>query len=297
MKFRIFWALVAVIFMGGMVSEPAEAKRFGKGGFGKTYKSSPFKSASPEKKQAGQDKNADAAAAGNQNNFANKAAGGRKGGMMGGLFGGLLAGGLLAYMFGSGAFEGVQFMDILLLAIIAFIAFKLLKRFMVPPQPATQGPNVYRESPEPSAVDMPNQQGAAPVQASAAQDTPMNLPEGFDVNGFLQGAIEHYHTVQKAWNEGNLETLAEYVSPAYFAQIKSEREEMSEAPVTEIIDLEAELVRADQHDGVQALSILFKGLCKDITEGSEDGIFDVWHLEKSSDQPGASWLIVGIEAQ
>ncbi len=46
---------------------------------------------------------------------------------MGGILGGLLAGGLLAALFGSGAFEGIQFMDILIIAVLAFILFKIFR--------------------------------------------------------------------------------------------------------------------------------------------------------------------------
>ncbi|MGR5470930.1 Tim44 domain-containing protein, partial [Vibrio astriarenae] len=49
-----------------------------------------------------------------------------KKGLMGGLLGGLLAGGLLAAFFG-GSFEGIQFMDILIIGLIAFVIFKLMR--------------------------------------------------------------------------------------------------------------------------------------------------------------------------
>ena len=50
---------------------------------------------------------------------------------MGGLLGGLLAGGLFAYLLGSGAFEGLQGMDFLLIALLALggvFLFRALRR-------------------------------------------------------------------------------------------------------------------------------------------------------------------------
>jgi predicted lipid-binding transport protein (Tim44 family) len=38
-------------------------------------------------------------------------------------------------------------------------------------------------------------------------------------------------------------------------------------------------------------------LCKDELEKSEDGIFDVWHLERDLNNDDAPWIVVGIEAE
>ncbi|MEK9766699.1 MAG: Tim44 domain-containing protein, partial [Thalassolituus sp.] len=105
--------LSAMILMLGVVNE-AQAKRFGSGGFGKAF---PTKSAPAPQKQTPQKSTPDGA----------KQAAAGKGGLMGGMLGGLLAGGLFAYLLGSGAFEGLQIMDMLLFAGIAFLLFKLLK--------------------------------------------------------------------------------------------------------------------------------------------------------------------------
>lgn len=108
----IITAFTAFFLMFAVVSE-ADAKRFGGGGFGKSYKTSPFasKKAAPAKKDQQQ-------------------AGQKKGGMMGGLMGGLLAGGIFAALLGSGAFEDIQIMDMIIMAALAFLAFKLFKGFM-----------------------------------------------------------------------------------------------------------------------------------------------------------------------
>lgn len=67
-----------------------------------------------------------------KNDAANPASSAKKG-LMGGLLGGLLAGGLLAAFFG-GAFEGIQFMDILIMGLIAFVIFKLMRAFLASKQ-------------------------------------------------------------------------------------------------------------------------------------------------------------------
>lgn len=283
--FLTFLTSFCLIF--ALVGE-AHAKRFGGGGFGKSHKTTPFfkKKSEPQKqqqKQAGQNSTT------------------KKSGMMGGLLGGLLAGGLFAALLGSGAFEGIQFMDIALMALLAFIALKVFRAMAgAQRQPAAQSAGYAAQPQQRQSFDMPKEGPTAghAFDATPVQDeTPYNLPQGFDQAAFVEGALEHYRTVQQAWNDGNLEIIEEYVSAPLFAGLKQQRERLMVPPQTEIINLTAEIVRADQNGAVAEISILFRGLCKDELEKSEDGIFDTWHLERDINKEGASWIIVGIEAE
>ncbi len=111
---RLF-SLVALLMVSVAITPIAEAKKFGGGkSFGKSYKTAP----APKQQQqntntVGKDQTT-------------KTQSSSKKGLMGGLLGGLLAGGLLAAFFG-GAFEGIQFMDILIIGLIAFVIFKLMR--------------------------------------------------------------------------------------------------------------------------------------------------------------------------
>ncbi|CUS40901.1 MAG: preprotein translocase subunit Tim44 [Thalassobium sp.] len=266
----VFSAFIFLISVSG----EAQAKRFGGGGFGKTY-STPYKSAQPAKPSS--------QPASNQP--------GRKGGLMGGMLGGLLAGGLFAYLLGSGAFEGIQLMDILLLAGAFFVIMRLLKGIRGP-QPAHAGHAHARQSFD----QTPNTNSTSSFQGNGHQ-APLDLPENFDVRGFIDGSLEHYRSVQQAWNDGNLDLIREYVAADLYAALAAQRNRLMVPPKTEVLDLEAEIVRAEESDGVRHISILFKGRCRDELEKSEDGIFDIWHLERDLSSDNSPWLVVGIEAQ
>lgn len=293
----LFVLCLSVFLSVGFVAE-ADAKRFGKGGFGKSFKTSPFKKQSSPFQQKKADKTDNGSASGNQNNAvpskaapANGAAKGK--GMMGGLMGGLLAGGIFAYLLGSGAFEGIQFMDIILMLLVAFIAFKLIRGFARPAPAAAAG---YGQSPQREPVQTQFRQ-AQTEQSTSDSQVPMNVPPGFNQNAFLDGSLSHYRTLQEAWNKGDLNLVSEYVAPDLYAELHNQRKSMDVAPQTEILDLEAELIRADRTESAYELSILFRGRCKDEVEGSEDGIFDVWHLQKDANKEDAPWMIIGIEAE
>ncbi|MFY0641301.1 MAG: Tim44 domain-containing protein [Bermanella sp.] len=268
---------VLSVFLAGIlamtVAEPASAKKFGSGGFGKAFKTSPFKKQTPASPNK---------AAPN----AEKSKGMRPG--MGGLMGGLLAGGIFAYLLGSGAFEGLQFMDILLFALIGFVLFKLFAR----PKQQQQYAGMQR-----SGFDQSHQQAPAfqaQSSGSTSESIPLVFPDGFDATAFEKGALDHFALVHKAWDEGEFSTVAEYVDPSLLEQLKQQRAQYAAKLDNKIIDLSADIVRAEPITQGHRLSILFRGLMKDMQSNEEHGVFDVWHLEKG---PSNTWLIVGIEAE
>jgi predicted lipid-binding transport protein (Tim44 family) len=288
----IITLFTAFFLMFALVSQ-AEAKRFGGGGFGKTFKTSPFasKKATPAKKDQQQ-----------------QPAGQKKSGLMGGLMGGLLAGGIFAALLGSGAFEDIQVMDMIIIALLAFLAFKLFKGFMSSRQPAhprmagDEG-NQHRhrfEMPRDADTGQKTPAEEEPEIQSTAfnqNEVPFNLPEGFDQQGFIEGSLNHYRIVQESWNKGDLDVIREYVSPELFAALSQQRSQLTLSPKTEVVDLNAEIVRADQAGDSAEISILFRGVCKDELEKTQEGIFDIWHLQRDLNTENADWVIVGIETE
>ncbi|MGB0467837.1 MAG: hypothetical protein ACPGF7_09955 [Pontibacterium sp.] len=125
-------SLMVVLVSFGFTAEYAEAKKFGGGSsLGKSFSFSKQKKAPPPTQKA-----APTAAS------KTAAAPAKKRGGFGGLMGGLLAGGLLAALFMGGGFDGIQFMDILLLVGGAFLIFKIIsmiRQSKKTPQYATDG--------------------------------------------------------------------------------------------------------------------------------------------------------------
>ncbi|PCK29674.1 Tim44 domain-containing protein [Pseudoalteromonas piscicida] len=213
-----------------------------------------------------------------------------KKGIMAGVLGGLLAGGLIAAMLGDD-FEGFQFLEMILLAAAAFLIFKLVKGMLAKKQqPSYAGaPNMgnYNAQPQQFQAQAPSSGGFG------ASSVPMNLPRDFDINGFLQGARQHYQTLQVAWNNNDFATVAEYVSPELVEEFKRQRAAHDEVK-TEVMFVDAELVRADTQPHIWEVSIKFTGKYRDLGDMQEEPILEVWHLERKT-AGDAPWLIVGIE--
>ncbi|MFH4615224.1 Tim44 domain-containing protein [Vibrio diabolicus] len=287
---RLF-SIVALLMFTVAVTPIAEAKKFGGSkSFGKSYKTAP----APKQQQqntntVGKDQTAKSSS---------------KKGLMGGLLGGLLAGGLLAAFFG-GAFEGIQFMDILIIGLIAFVIFKLMRGMLG----AKQGSmNQHRQQPafggSASKFEQPNMQNFEQQPNTnnggfggfgAQTDVPHNYPPGFDQAAFINGSREHYRILQGAWNHNQLETIEEYVSPSLFEDLKAERAKLDGEQHTDVMYVDAEIVRADYDANKAQLSLQFSGRYRDTVEGVEEEIEDIWHLERDLTVPNAPWLIVGIQ--
>ena len=277
--------MLAMIFAVSLVTSPVvEAKKFGGSkSIGKSHKTAP---AQP--------------AATNTPTTAPAGAPGKKG-MMGGMLGGLLAGGLLAALFMGGGFENIQIMDILIMALVAFVLFKIVRTVMASKAGAQQrpayagasqsSPNMQREAAEQTGTANSGSNGFG----QAASDVPFDLPAGFDLPGFLEGARSHYKTLQLAWNENDLSKIQEYVSIDLYNELNSQRRELTGDQHTEVMFLDAELVRATHNANLAEVSVKFSGRYRDTVEGVEEEIKEVWHLERNVTQANSPWLIVGIE--
>ncbi|ABM26551.1 import inner membrane translocase, subunit Tim44 [Shewanella sp. W3-18-1] len=284
--------MLAMIFAVSLVTSPVvEAKKFGGSkSIGKSHQTAP---AQP--------------AATNTPTTAPAGAPGKKG-MMGGMLGGLLAGGLLAALFMGEGFENIQFMDILIIGLLAFVLFKIVRTVMASkagaqPRPAYAGagqpnPNFQRQQAEQTGFASNatnNANSGSHGFAQAASDVPFNLPAGFDLPGFLEGARSHYKTLQLAWNENDLSKIQEYVSIELFNELSNQRRELVGDQHTEVMFLDAELVRATHTANLAEVSVKFSGRYRDTVEGVEEDIKEVWHLERNVAQANSPWLIVGIE--
>ena len=279
----------------------AEAKRLGSGkSFGQSYKTAPAYAPPTSARPA---------PTANATNPARPPFGG----MLGGMMGGLLAGGLLGALFAGGGFQGIQMMDVLILGGIGFLLFKLMSARRGPATAATAAPRglgaaAFDTAPSRRVFDIPHighgtaaQPAATATGVSAstgfgAEEVPFNFPPGFDLNNFLLGAREHYRTLQTAWNTADFDQISEYTVPSLVAELRAERASLGGDQHTEVLFVDAEIVRADVLATRAELSVKFTGSYRDKVEGTEEGFVDIWHLSRDTASTGAPWMIVGIES-
>lgn len=279
-------AMVALVLFTVTTSPIADAKKFGGGkSFGKSFKTA------PAPKHTNQNTNSIKK---------DQASPGSKRGLLGGLMGGLLAGGLLAAFFG-GAFEGIQFMDILIIGLVVYVAMRFLRGTLAAKAGSLNQQQAY------SSASSGYQRESSPFQnfeqpvsnsgfgSNGYSEVPHNFPPGFDQAAFINGAREHYRILQGAWNHNQLDTIQEYVSLSLYQELVQERSKLVGEQHTDVMYVDAEIVRADYDATKAQLSLQFSGRYRDAVEGIEEDIEDIWHLERDLSQANAPWLIVGIQ--
>ncbi|BBB28952.1 Tim44 domain-containing protein [Neptunomonas japonica] len=281
---NVLLAVFMMFFTLSIVAPEAQAKRLG-GGFslGKSFSSPKKVSPSPTQQKAPA-QNASGSSA-KKSGF----------GGMGGMLGGLLAGGLLASLFMGGAFDGIQMMDILMIAAFAFIAFKLfamMRKTQVTPSYAGAQHRSMEPAQEPSETHHFTPMSAANTQLS---EPDLVLPKWFNKVTFLDGAREHFTHLQSSWDKQDWDDIATYTSEELFEQLKQERSKYPAEQHTEVVSVMSELINfIDNQDHVVA-SINFYGWLKESGDQQTSEFNEIWHLTRNMAEENASWHIVGIE--
>ena len=201
-----------------------------------------------------------------------------------GPFAGLLAGGLLASLFFGGAFDGIRFLDILLVAGIAFLVFRFIARRR---QATAGGPSQRREQATPAAVFRGSSSGADSQPAAFSPQ-----PEWFDKERFLGGAKEHFMTLQRAWDNNDFKEIQEYVTPERYNLLREERAAQPANTRTEILRLCAELGDIREHDSQAEATVIFHGVLDE--NGEQNEFNETWHLIREL-REDAPWYVQGIE--
>ncbi|OCX94397.1 MAG: hypothetical protein BCV62_16590 [Pseudomonas sp. K35] len=256
----------------------AHAKRFGGG---KSFGSAP----SHQTRQAPQQTQAAPNQAGRQTPAAASGASRWLGPLAG-----LAAGGLLASMFMGDGFEGIQFMDILIFGVIAFLLFRFLAARRRQQQPAMAGH-------APMQRDMPQQPStsifggsAAPVAAAPV----INAPAWFNEQSFIAAAREHFLSLQQHWDANEMDKISEFVTPQLLGFLKQERAEIGDAyQSTYIDDLQIQLDGVDDDADKTTATLTFTGTAKTSRFDQGEPFSESWRMERAQGE-NQPWLVAGI---
>ncbi|MFZ5465733.1 MAG: Tim44 domain-containing protein [Pseudomonadota bacterium] len=292
---KILPFLTALIIGLGLSLQPVEAKRLGAGQSMGQQKQSFAREATPP--SAPTSATTGTAATGAAAAGATTTASGASKWM--GPLAGLAAGGLLAALFFGGAFEGIQVMDILLIALLAFGIFMVI-RMMRAKAAQAQQPAGYQYA---AAGGAPYGTAQQPVQTAPVASTGFDrsrtalsdTPAWFDEHGFLQGARNHFLTLQMAWDANDMEKVREYFTPDMFEQLRAQRAEIGDANnTTDVQSLDAQLLDLVREGDVIVASVLFQGRVREDGNMPED-IAEIWHVQHAADSAQGDWLISGIQ--
>jgi predicted lipid-binding transport protein (Tim44 family) len=296
----LFFTLLITFALSISAIPDAEAKRFGSiKSFGSksSYNKSFSRKSAP--KTASQQK------AYNQNQSARQAMS-KRGGLMG-MLGGLALGGLLGALFFGGAFENINFMDLLIFGGIAYLLFKLFaaKKSRQQPQAAYNRSN-HSTQQSSSPLDVENNYLRNSQQADADFDSgshsehfnsesTSNYPKDFDEKEFLEGAKGAYRMLQSAWDNKELAEIRGLSTDKVFAEIQYQMQEMEGENQTDVLKVEAQLLEIREAGSRLEATVLFDTLLREEKDARPQQVREVWTFikQKSSQQP--KWYLDGLQ--
>jgi len=287
----IFMLATAMMFM---VVGDADARRFGGGrSFGKSYSSA--KPATPSKSSSSSANRSNANSSGQRSGASRWL----------GPLAGLAAGGLLASMFMGDGFEGIQFMDILLIGGLIFGVIFLLKKM--------RGGGLQRQQYAAGAAGAAGGQGGSHSSGFQIPGIGSNLggggggadsednglsqqaPDWFDPDGFLKGARQQFMTMQKAWDERDMDAIRETVTPEMYQQLAAERDSLPSDNHTEVVTLNSDILGYTYEPSRVVVSVAMSGLIKEQVGAQPQAFDEVWHVQRSTSDPSANWYVAGIQ--
>lgn len=305
--------IVLTLSIGGI--SDVEAKRLGGGrSFGsKSIYSSPYRRSTTS--QPGRSANQQQAY---QQNQAARQRMSRRGGLMG-MLGALALGGLLGSLFFGGAFEGFNFMDILVFGGIAYLLYRLFaaKAGQNRQAPAYgreqyseyQEPMNHRDS-EPSYgggnqagfdTDLlfgKDKKGASPSQTNLQPDAEFSqtsAPAGFDEREFLRGAENAFRMLQKAWDHRDLAAIRGLTTDKVFAEIQDQLHASSEHNQTDVLKLHTELLDIREVGAELEAVVLFDTIIRENADEQAAQVREVWHFVKPKNSLQSKWYLDGIQ--
>ncbi|WP_042266403.1 Tim44 domain-containing protein [Paraburkholderia heleia] len=321
-KLSISWArrigvltLAGVMIAGSLASFDAEARRMGGGrSFGKQSSVASQRSTTPPPAQPSPTNPAQQAGAQRAPGTpaptpAPAPARNRWLGPIAGLAAGLGIAALLSH-FGLGeAFAGMM-ANMIVIAIIAFIAVWLIRKFMSrrrAAEPAYQGGYASNslntssggyQPQEPRYTAPPTGQYLAPEANPLTTphiDTPSAIPAGFDTEAFVRNAKVYFVRLQAAWDAGNMDDIREFTTPEMFAEIRVDLAGRGAQPnQTDVVQLNADLLGVEERGSEYLASVRFSGLIREAMGEPAAPFVEVWNLSKSRTS-GEGWLLAGIQ--
>jgi len=197
--------------------------------------------------------------------------------------------------------EAFQYLDILILAIIAGIVLLRLRSVL--------GRRTGHEKTDKSSFnyETPQQtQTEKVIEIKPESDTSSREDGWFDKDDFLKGASNAYETIVTNFENGNKEALKPLLSSDVmesFSSVIDERNSKSESVEFNFIGIEkSEIVHKDLKKNPMEVSVRFISEMITCIKNSKDEVIsgslnqvqkitDVWTFEKNQKSKGSNWLL------
>lgn len=215
-----------------------------------------------------------------------------------GMLGGLALGGLLGALFFGGAFEGIKFLDIVIIGAIVAALFFFLRRRAAPvvAQPAYAGSG---GAPMPDYNEPFGQESSSVPLASPAGSA---LRPDIDASFFIPAAKEIYVRMQQAWDHGDTEDIRKFCTAEIADRIAQDMKHGT-TNRTEVATLQAEIADSWIESDLEWAAVHFSAMLREQTldsagatvEDQTSEVNEIWIFQHKPDSDDPTWYLAGIQ--
>ena len=131
--------------------------------------------------------------------------------------------------------------------------------------------------------------------ARAPGAAPPKVPPGFDTEAFLRQARVQFKALQAAWDEADLDTIADVTTPQMLEEIRRDLAGRRAAQdPTQVLRLDANLLEVVTEGNQHWASVRFSGLIREEGNEAPKPFDETWNLLKPIDGT-SGWLLAGIQ--
>ncbi len=225
--------------------------------------------------------------------------------------GGLALGGLLGAMFFGGGFEHINFLDMLIFGVIAFMLFKFMAARRGSASAAATPAGGFRgyergsdgnefdagydRRPASAGFNTDIMSGKTGGRIPVGPEVP-TMPADFEAAAFLEGAKSAYRMMQNAWDAGDLADLRGLTTDKVFAELQDQLRARGDARnQTDLLKVEAEVLEVRDVGQYREVAVLFDVLMRETPDACPGQVREVWHFTRSRNSRQPTWFLDGIQ--
>ncbi|MCG7757390.1 MAG: Tim44-like domain-containing protein [Nitrosomonas sp.] len=273
----------------GLLAFDAEAKRMGGGkNIGTQRQSVNQQQAAPNTQKAAP--------------AATPAAAPSAGSKWGGALAGLAAGGLLAALFMGGAFENINMMDFVIMALLIGVVFFVIRMLRKPRAEHAASMQYSGMGAAAGTQDRFNTPPfTAPAETASGEDSGSayqqpNIPADFKVEPFIRNAKASFIRLQAAHDRGDINEIRDFTTAEMLAEISEQMQERGDTQQkSEVMFIDANLLEVETTEDMAIASVRFTGQLRELPNGEPEAFDEIWHVQKDLKDPNATWLLSGIQ--
>ncbi|CAK0773413.1 putative lipid-binding transport protein (Tim44 family) [Gammaproteobacteria bacterium] len=208
---------------------------------------------------------------------------------------GLAAGGLLASLFLGHGFEGLQFLDILIILGLGVGIYFLVRTLRGRNQIASSEERLATVG-EVNAARFQNSDFGSGLTNTGVNARPLDVNHlaWFNEESFLKNARTYFLSLQSAWDANRMEEIEEYVTPELYRELVSQRATLG-PNFTEVVKLDVNFLGLATEGDTVFAGVRYSGLIREQKGTDPQPFTETWHVQRSLSEPNANWHVAGIQ--